>query len=81
MLRGALWTLLSVVILRMIRARRWEAALAVALTFTALLAIPLGLFPNPYMPPLVRQEHFFELLTSMLLFGGVAGWIMYSREA
>jgi hypothetical protein len=80
LLRGALWTALALLIVRMMRAKRWEGSLAVALTFAGLLCSGLGLFPNPYMPPAVRQSHFFELLSSMLAFGGIAGWVMYSEE-
>ena len=80
LLRGALWTALAIVIVRMMKAKRWEASLAVALTFAGLLSSGIGLFPNPYMPPLVRQSHFFELLSSMLVFGGIAGWVMHGKE-
>jgi hypothetical protein len=80
LLRGVLWSTLALAIVRIMRAGRWEAALGVALTFAALLAVPLGLFPNPYMPPMVRQAHFFEILSSMLLFGGIAGWILHPNE-
>jgi len=80
LLRGALWTALAIVIVRMMKAKRWEASLAVALTFAGLLSSGIGLFPNPYMPPLVRQSHFFELLSSMLVFGGIAGWVMHRKE-
>jgi len=80
LLRGALWTALAIVIVRMMKAKRWEASLAVALTFAGLLSSGIGLFPNPYMPPLVRQSHFFELLSSMLVFGGIAGWVVHSKE-
>jgi hypothetical protein len=80
LLRGALWTALAAVIVRMMKAKRWEASLAVALMFAGLLSSGIGLFPNPYMPPLVRQSHFFELLSSMLVFGGIAGWVMHSKE-
>jgi hypothetical protein len=79
-LRGALWTLLAFVIVRMMKARRWEVALAVALTFAALLSAAIGLFPNPYMPAAVRQAHFIELVSSMLVFGGIAGWVLYGGE-
>jgi hypothetical protein len=78
LLRGALWTGLGTVIVRMMNAKRWEASLAVALTFAVLLALPLGLFPNPYMPPMVARSHFLEISSSMLLFGGITGWIMSS---
>jgi hypothetical protein len=79
LLRGALWTYLATAIVRMIKAKRWEASLAVALTFAVLLSLPLGLFPNPYMPPMVARSHFLEISSSMLLFGGIAGWVMYSK--
>jgi hypothetical protein len=79
LLRGALWTCLGMAIVRMMQAKRWEASLAVALTFAVLLSLPLGLFPNPYMPPMVARSHFFEVSSSMLLFGGIAGWVMYSK--
>ena len=80
LLRGALWTSLAMAIVWMMKAKRWEASLAVALTFAVLLALPLGLFPNPYMPAMVARSHFFEVSSSMLLFGGIAGWVMYSNE-
>jgi len=80
-LRGVLWTTLAIAIVWMMKAKRWEASLAVALTFAVLLSLPLGLFPNPYMPPMVARSHFLEVSSSMLLFGGIAGWVMYSNEA
>lgn len=80
LLRGALWTSLAITIVRMTKTKRWEASLAVALTFAVLLSLPLGLFPNPFMPPMVARSHFFEVSSSMLLFGGIAGWVMYSKE-
>jgi hypothetical protein len=77
LLRGALWTGLVIVIVRMIDATRWEAALAASLTFAVLLALPLSLFPNPYMPAPVRQAHFCELLSSMVVYGAIAGWLLH----
>lgn len=77
LMRGAMWTALAMLIVNMMHAKRWESALAVALIFAGLLSSGIGLFPNPYMPPVIRQSHFYELLSSMLLFGGVAGWTLY----
>lgn len=76
LLRGALWTALAVLIVQMMKVRRWEASLAVGLVFVGLMTSGLGLFPNPYLPPKVVQAHFFEILSSMLVFGGIAGWVM-----
>jgi len=80
LVRGALWTALAMLIVNMMKGKRWESALAVALIFAGLLSSGVGLFPNPFMPPMVRQSHFYEILSSMLLFGGVAGWILYRRK-
>jgi len=79
LLRGALWSMLAIAISSMMKAKRWEASLAVALIFAGLLSSGIGLFPNPYMPDIVRQSHFFELLSSMLLFGGIAGWVFHEH--
>jgi len=80
LMRGALWTALAMLISYMMNAKRWESSLAVALIFAALLSSGIGLFPNPYMPPMVRQSHFYELLSSMLLFGGIAGWVLHPKK-
>lgn len=80
LMRGALWTAFALLIVNMMNAKRWESALAVALIFAGLLSSGIGLFPNPYMPPMVRQSHFYELMSSMLLFGGVAGWTLHRKK-
>lgn len=81
LLRGMLWAALAWLIVRMMKAKRWEGSLAVALIFAGLLASGIGLFPNPYMPPPVCQSHFFEILSSMVVYGGIAGWVMHRRAA
>jgi hypothetical protein len=73
LLRGALWTALALLIARMMEAKRWQTSLAVAFTLAVLLGLPLGVFPNFYMPPPVAQSHFIEIASSILLFGGIAG--------
>lgn len=80
LVRGTLWTAFAMLIVNMMKAKRWESALAVALIFAGLLSSGIGLFPNPYMPPVVRQSHFYEILSSMLLFGGIAGWKLHRRK-
>lgn len=49
-----------------------------ALAFAMLVALPIGLFPNPYMPPMVARAHFIELLCSILLLGAIAGWMLHT---
>lgn len=73
-LRGVMWAALALPIAAMMRGKAWETCLATALVF----AIPLAsgvIFPNPFMPAMVRQAHFFELTSSMLTYGAIAGWV------
>jgi fucose permease len=58
----------------MLKGKRLEICLAVAVTFAVILASGV-IFPNPFMPAMVRQAHFFELSSSMLVFGAIAGWV------
>ena len=81
LLRGVLWAILAVIIVKMVNVKRWQASMAVALTFMVLLAIPLGVFPNPYLPPVVARSHFYEIASSMLLFGAIAGWMLYPGKS
>jgi len=53
-----------------------KGSLVVAFTFAVLPALPLGMFPNPYLPPTVAKVHFYEIASSMLLFGAIAGWVL-----
>lgn len=78
LLRGFMWAGLALPIVRMFKGGRVETSMAVALTFSVLLAT-LALFPNPYMPTLVRQSHFFELSSSMLVFGALTGWTLTKK--
>jgi hypothetical protein len=73
--RGLMWAGLVLPIVRMFKGGKLETCAATALTLGVLLAV-LVLFPNPYMPAMVRQSHFYELLSSMLTFGALAGWIL-----
>jgi hypothetical protein len=61
-------------LIRMLRAARWETALAMGLflsVWTTLL-----LLPNPMMPVSVAHSHFWETLGFSLVFGSLAGWIL-----
>jgi hypothetical protein len=73
-LRGAMWAALALPIVKMMKGQVWETCLAVGLVFAVLLASGV-IFPNPFMPPMVRQAHFFELSSSMLAYGAIAGWV------
>lgn len=79
-IRGVLWALLALLWVSMITGKRWEIAILTGVTFAALISLPLGLFPNPYMPPLVREAHFYELVSSMLVYGAISGWMLSSLK-
>lgn len=78
-LRGVMWAALALLIVKMINRTNLETCLVVAVVFAVILASGV-IFPNPFMPAMVRQAHFFELVSSMLTFGAVAGWV-WIRQA
>lgn len=61
-------------LIRMLRAARWESALAAAV-FLACWTTGL-LLPNPLMPASVARSHFWETLGFSLIFGALLGWLM-----
>jgi hypothetical protein len=77
--RGVLWGALALVITWMMKGKPWHVCAAIAMTFAVLVSSGL-LFPNPYMPPLVREAHFLEVFSSMLVYGAISGWI-WTRPA
>jgi len=79
-LRGVLWGLIALPIIRMIKGRRWEAGLAVALLFSVVLSDKL-LLPNPYMPEQVRMTHLIETASSNFLLGWIAAWLLTKPRA
>ena len=59
----------------MMKGRRWEAGLAVALLFAVLMNSQL-LIPNPLMPREVRMVHLQETASSNFLFGWLIVWLI-----
>ena len=81
-LRGVLWALIALPVIRMLKSRQWETALAVALCFAICTSSQL-LIPNPLMPYEVRMAHLLETSTSNFLFGLVVVavlWVTKSAE-
>lgn len=72
-LRGLLWVLLALPVIRVMRGGWWEAGLAVALLFT----VPslYLLLPNPLMPEVVRLTHLVETVPYQFLFGWFVVWL------
>jgi len=77
-LRALLWTALALPVIRMMKGRRWETGLAVALLFSVFMNSQL-LLPNPFMPEAVRMAHLLETASSNFIFGWVVVWLLVHR--
>ena len=73
--RGAVWILLTIPLIRMMRGSWREIGLGVALMLSVTIA-SLVIPPNEFMPQQVRFAHFVELLTSMFVFGWMDYWLL-----
>jgi hypothetical protein len=78
-LRGLLWTLLALPIIRMLRGQRLEKAIVVGLLFAVVTSQLL--LPNPLMPFEVRMRHLVETASSNFLFGCIVVWLLNSKHA
>jgi hypothetical protein len=78
-LRGALWTLLGVVVVRSMRGSTTEKAVAVGVLFSIVMGAGL-LLPNPYMPYDVRMVHLVETASSNFLFGVLVALLFRDPE-
>lgn len=78
-LRAMLWVAITLPVIRMMKGRWHEAALAIALLFSVVMNAQL-LLPNPYMPEAVRMAHLIETASSNLIFGGFIGWLFAQRH-
>jgi hypothetical protein len=75
MLRGLLFALFALPVIRMMKGKWWEAAVTVGILFAVLLTSGL-LIPNPYMPEAVRMAHLAETAPSTLIFGLIVVWLL-----
>ena len=78
-LRAMLWAVLAMPVIRMMRGRWPETALAIGLLFAVVMNAQL-LLPNQYMPEPVRMTHLKETASSNLLFGLLVGWLLTQRQ-
>lgn len=74
-LRGPVFVLVCLLLMRMFRLGRISGALAVGLAFTLLSGVAVLMIPNPFFPDAVRWVHFGEVTSSNFVFGCVVGWI------
>jgi hypothetical protein len=76
--RGLLFAGFALALILVFEGRRWEAALAVGLLFSA-WTVQL-LLPNPYMPAAVRMGHLVETALCNFIFGCLVGWLLSRRQ-
>jgi len=73
--RGVLWALVVFLLVRHLRVHGIRLYVGIGVTLAILGGAQL-LMPNPYMLDHLRYVHLLEILVSMLIFGGLAGWIL-----
>jgi hypothetical protein len=73
--RGPVFVVVCLVLLRMFRLNGWSGALSVGLAFTILSGVATLILPNPFFPDSVRWAHFCEVTSSNFVFGCVVGLV------
>ena len=73
--RGPVFILVCLTLLRMFRLPHWSGAVAVGLAFTFISGVAALIMPNGIFPDTVRWAHFCEVTSSNFVFGFVVGWI------
>lgn len=79
-LRGVLWALLALPVIRMMKGRWQETALAVGLLFAVLMNSQL-LLPTPLMPEAVRMTHLLETASYNFIFGYLIVWLLHRHHS
>ncbi len=77
-LRGLLWVLVALPVIRALGRGQGETMVALGLLFAVVMNAGL-LLPNPYMPPEVRLTHLVETASANFLFGALVGWLFSTR--
>lgn len=80
LLRGPVFIMVCLLLLRMFRLPHFAGALAVGLAFTVLSGVAPLIMPNPIFPDAVRWVHFGEVTSSNFVFGCIVGWVWGHRE-
>ena len=75
LLRGPVFLMVCLLLLRMFRLPHLAGALAVGLAFTVLSGVAPLIVPNPFFPDAVRWVHFGEVTSSNFVFGCIVGWV------
>src|SRR5579864_8973359 len=80
LVRGPVFIILCLGLVRMLGLPRLAGALAVGAVFTILSGVAPLLMPNPYFPDAVRWVHFCEVTSSNFVFGAIVGWLWAQPE-
>ena len=75
LVRGPVFVLLCLALVRMLGLPRFAGALAVGLVFTIISGVAPLITPNPVFPDAVRWAHFCEVTSSNFVFGAIVGWL------
>ena len=78
--RALCWVALALPVVRMMKGKWPETAIAIGLLFSVVMNAQI-LLPNPYMPEPVRMAHLVETASSNLIFGVFVGWLLTQRHA
>jgi hypothetical protein len=78
--RAMFWVALALPVIRMMKGRWTETALAIGLLFSVVMNARL-LLPNPYMPEAVRMAHLVETASSNFIFGLLIGWLLVGHSS
>ena len=79
-LRGPVFILVCLVLLRMFRLPHLTGALATGLAFTLVSGVAPLIMPNGVFPDAVRWVHFGEVTSSNFVFGFIVGWVWGHRQ-
>ena len=75
LVRGPVFVLVCLTLLRMFRLPHLSGALSVGLAFTFISGVAALIMPNGIFPDNVRWAHFCEVTSSNFVFGFVVGWV------
>jgi hypothetical protein len=79
--RGALYVVFVLPLLRSLVMRRWQASLAMAAMFPVLAGAASLLIPNPVFPDDVRWLHLVEIAWSNFAYGALVGALLWNPAA
>lgn len=77
--RGLIWAVIVLLLVNYLPVRSGKLYIGIGLILATLGSAQL-LSPNPYMLDHLRYAHMLEIWVSMMIFGGLAAWILKPRQ-